>query len=115
MEDFQFAKKFMEWGDESLDQHIQEFNKDDDAQENGRGGGGMSACISTASSSASPPEIRDQQNSAEDSKPDDNVEEIQFLEKNVLNDAGEGNSHVDISTVSCVSCGEEVSREAANV
>ena len=51
-EDFRFAKKFMEWGDESLDQHIQEFNKDDD-----------------------------------------NAEEIKFLEKNVLNDAGEGNSH----------------------
>ena len=73
-EDFRFAKKFMEWGDESLDQHIQEFNKDDD-----------------------------------------NAEEIKFLEKNVLNDAGEGNSHVDISTVTCVSCGEEVSCEAANV
>ena len=31
-----------------------------------------------------------------------------------MNDAGEGNSHVDICTVSCVSCGEEVSRDATN-
>ena len=32
-EDYRFAKKYMEWGDEALDEHIQEFDEDDNQME----------------------------------------------------------------------------------
>ena len=73
-EDYRFAKRYMEWGDETLDYHILEFDEDDDQ-----------------------------------------MEEFKFPEKKALNDVDYGNSRVKASILSCVSCGDEVSSELAEV